>query len=101
MIAKDLLDAEEVEAIADCNDARQILLFEKLDALLKTVNRGRTACLGENSISRNLLFFQIGLAHSCFRESPVKAVPSRGKYSIGHVPSKQSRCVIQPGAEYR
>src|SRR5688572_2989103 len=101
MIAQDSFYAEEVEAIADCNDARQVLLFEKLDTLLKTVNRRRTACLGENAISRDSLFFQVGFAHPCFRESPVKAVPSRGKYSIGNVPSKQSCCVIQPGPEYR
>src|SRR4030095_9747235 len=99
MIAQDSFDAEEVEAIADRNDARQLLLFEKFNALLKTVNRGRTACLGENAITRDVLFFQIGLAHSGFRESPVKAVPSRGKYSIGDVPSKQSCRVIQPGPE--
>ena len=39
MITQDSLDAEQVKAIADCNDPCQLLLFEKLDALLKTVNR--------------------------------------------------------------
>src|SRR4249919_1962442 len=100
MIAQDSLDSEQVEAIAYRDHSGKFLLFEKLDTFFKAVNGRGTVRFHKDAISRNVLFLQIGFAHSGLRKALIQAEPSRGQYSIGHVSSKQICGVVEPCSEH-